>query len=86
LADLITPAYGFSITEAGEFGQVATQELFNWMADITAAVNNLAPLISTASPEGVLSAGVGRWCVDTVAGNIYYKQTGSEATGWLLTT
>lgn len=83
MADIIVPQWGQQITPNG----IATQELLNWMADVTEAVNNIAPLTGTGSPEGVIIASVGRWYVDTGASpaDIYFKATGDGDTGWVLT-
>lgn len=79
--ELIAPALGDVIVANG----AASVELFTWMADITAAVNNLPPLTGSGSPEAVLVASVGRWYVDTTANVTYFKKTGDTNTGWVLT-
>jgi len=58
-----------------------------WMEAITDAINNLAPLTGSGSPESVVVASVGRWYVNTAAATgtgVYFKQTGDGDTGWIL--
>ena len=79
---IITPQMGLPIIEDG----AATQEMHNWMAIITDAVNDGPPLTGTGTPEAVVVASVGRWFVDTAANDVYFKETGDGDTGWILTT
>jgi hypothetical protein len=79
---IINPAFGLAVTPNG----LATEEFNTWMEQITEAVNNIAPLTGTGTPEGSVVASVGRWYVDTnaVAGTgIYFKETGDGDTGWV---
>ena len=83
MADILAPAMGDVIAPNG----VASNELFIWMDQITNAVNNIPPVTGTGSPEGVIVADAGRWYVDTsaaVGSGIYFKESGSGDTGWIL--
>lgn len=83
MADIIAPAYGDIITEQSG---VAENQFFIWMQEITSAVNNLQPLVGSGSPEGVVTASVGRWYVDqdTAGTGIYLKESGDGSDGWAL--
>lgn len=59
----------------------------DWMESITRAVNNLAPLTGSGTPETFISAEPGRWYVDTTAAagsGVYFKESGTGNTGWVL--
>ena len=80
---ILVPTFGLSVTPDGR----ATEEFHTWMDQITNAVNEIRPLTGTGSPEGVETASVGRWYVDTgaaVGTGIYFKETGDGDTGWIL--
>lgn len=47
-----------------------------------AALQAVAVLTHTATPEGAVTAAVGRLCVDTTSGTLYIKTSGSGNTGW----
>jgi hypothetical protein len=78
LAELISPTWAGIIIESGE----ATQVLQEFLESVTTAINNLAPLTGTGSPEGVVASSSPRWYVD--GSDVYYKATGDGDTGWLL--
>lgn len=82
---LITPAWGFPIFEEADFGLVPTNEMHQWMLQVTAAINTAPPMTGVGSPEGVIAAKAGRWYVDTDIATIWYKQSGDGEAGWLLT-
>ena len=81
---IITPTYGFPIVEPT--ADVATLEFQNWMASITDAVNAARPLTGAGDPNGVQVARSGQWYVDTIAADIWFKESGDGNTGWILTT
>lgn len=62
-----------------------TVEFLTWLDQVTNAVNNIPPLKGSGSPEGVVTASVGRWYVDTdsTGTGIYLKESGDGNTGWL---
>ena len=84
MSSIITPVFAGQIIENG----AASQEFYNWMDDVTNAINNLPPLTGSGSPETAITASVGRWYVDVAGspGVIYYKQTGDGNTGWLISS
>jgi hypothetical protein len=86
MTTIIEPAFGDIIIEGGGGSGAATQYFQNWMESITQAVNDLQPLTGTSTPEGSVTASVGRWFVDTSTGDVYFKATGDGDTGWLITT
>jgi len=56
------------------------------IAALETSVSGLAPLTGTATPEGAVTAAVGRFYIDTDAAAgavLYVKQTGSGNTGWV---
>lgn len=79
---ILVPALGDELLD----GNSANIQFYTWMEAITEAVNNTPPLSGSGSPEGVETASVGRWYVDTSAAagtGIYYKETGDGDTGWV---
>lgn len=79
---ILVPTQGDELIVDGS----ANTELHIWMESITERVNNLEPLTGTGTPEGSITASVGRWYVDTAAAagtGIYFKETGDEDTGWI---
>ncbi len=80
---ILTPALGESVIGANG---VPDYQFFIWMTAITDAVDELAPLAGTGSPEGNTVASAGRWYVNlsAVAGSgIFFKDTGDGDTGWV---
>ena len=63
---------------------LASVEFLTWLDQVTTAVNNIPPLTGSGSPEGVVTASVGRWYVDTDSSGtgIYLKEAGDGNTGW----
>ena len=63
---------------------LASVEFLTWLDQVTDAVNAIAPLTGSGSPEGVVTASVGRWYVDTDSAGtgIYLKESGDGNTGW----
>lgn len=63
---------------------LATVEFLTWLDQITDAVSAIPPLTGSGSPEGVVTASVGRWYVDTDSAGtgIYLKESGDGNTGW----
>ena len=61
-----------------------TVEFLIWLDQVTTAGNNIPPVTGTGSPEGVVTASVGRWYVDTSTSGtgIYLKESGDGNTGW----
>ena len=61
-----------------------TVEFLTWLDQVTIAVNSIPPLTGSGSPEGVVTASIGRWYVDTDTANtgIYLKESGDGNTGW----
>lgn len=81
--EILVPTQGDELIDEG----IANTEFHIWMEAVTEAVNNLMPLTGAGTPEATVTASVGRWYVDTAAAvgtGIYFKQTGDEATGWIL--
>lgn len=82
--EIIPPTIGdILIEESGG----ASIRFHTWMQDITTALNNHPPLTGSGTPEGSVTASVGRWYVDTAAAagtGIYFKETGDGDTGWIL--
>ena len=66
---------------------VALQEFNTWMDIVSNNINELIPAFGTGSPEGVLTANVGKLYIDTGAAagtGLYIKETGAGNTGWIL--
>lgn len=70
---------------------VMGQNFLVWSEDITNQVNNNTPETGTGSPEGVVSAPVGRFYIDTngLAGSVLYVKRDSDvggdaSQGWIL--
>ena len=81
---IAAPTYGFPLLIPEALS--STQELQNWMAEVSDALNQVLPLSGVGSPEGVLAANVGRFYVDTDSKDLYYKEIGTGESGWELTT
>lgn len=63
------------------------ERFFAWMVSVTDSLNLLLTNTGSGSPEGSLSAPVGSWYVDTSAApgtGMYFKETGTGNTGWIL--
>lgn len=79
MADIQTPVLTDKLTQDG----YASIQFYTWMGQITEAVK--PPLVGSGSPEGVVTATVGRWYVDTdtTGTGIYLKESGEGDTGWI---
>ena len=76
--------YGINLTDKEG---VATERFRAFLQKLVTEVNERIPLESTGSPESVVSGKVGQLCIDTAAAagtGIYYKETGTGDTGWIL--
>ena len=82
---IITPNFGDRLTESG----IASQELHTWLDQVTSSANNSVTLSGAGSPEGVVTARLNRWYVDTAASpaDVYFKATDDNTnTGWVITS
>ena len=58
-----------------------------FIEELTRQVNQNTPATGTGSPEGVLTAAVGKFYIDDAGGPgtvLYVKQSGTGNTGWIL--
>jgi len=65
-----------------------SQDFFVWSREVTDKLNFLTPATGAGSPEGVVTAEIGKFYIDTTAAPgsvLYVKQFGSGSTGWVLT-
>lgn len=85
--------YDFGVAIVDDLGMVS-ERFKSFLQNVVTAINNnetaianTQPLIGTGTPEGTAIAEVGRWYVDTnatIGAGIYFKETGSGDTGWVL--
>ncbi|MCK5602020.1 hypothetical protein KAR91_09130 [Candidatus Pacearchaeota archaeon] len=79
-------AFDQSVPIANEDGTM-TERFRAWVQSATSEINSLPPLTGTGTPESNVEASPGRWYVDTGAAagtGIYFKETGTGDTGWIL--
>lgn len=79
-----------NITAVERFASIVDGERMSYrmaafVEQITRQVNHNTAISGNGSPEGVISAEPLKIYIDTTANTIYYKKTGSGATGWQLT-
>ena len=83
MPDLIQPNKSDAFTDKNGLSQ---DRFYQWVDDITDLVNSLQIEFGSGSPEGSITADVGKVYIDTSASagtGIYIKESGSGDTGWI---